>query len=52
MRASASGGHRYPNLVDNMAIASKRKRSTREDPQGGLTQAGREHFARAVSKSR
>jgi hypothetical protein len=49
-------GRRYPNLVDNMAIAkkkkvgkktAKRKRTTRtKDPAGGLTAAGREAFHR------
>jgi Domain of unknown function (DUF6321) len=55
-------GRRYPNLVDNMAVASKRKSPKRKlpkrkkasrksasalkDPQGGLTAQGRSMFRR------
>jgi hypothetical protein len=38
-------GRRYPNLVDNMAVAKKKRGSARKaatkDPRGGLTAAGR-----------
>jgi hypothetical protein len=55
-------GRRYPNLVDNMRVAAKKKRPSKsakkksarkrtgrareKDPRGGLTAAGRRAFAK------
>jgi hypothetical protein len=49
-RAKASArkaGRRYPNLVDNMRVASGKRRAKTKDPKGGLTAAGRAAFRRS-----
>jgi hypothetical protein len=54
-RAAKRAGRPYPNLVDNMRAAKKRKKTTRKttksrkatkDPKGGLTAAGRARLRR------
>jgi hypothetical protein len=44
-KRAKKAGRTYPNLVDNMAVAKKKRGSSRnaatKDPRGGLTAAGR-----------
>jgi hypothetical protein len=45
-RAAKRAGRRYPNLVDTMQAAKKRKKAIK-NPKGGLTAAGRERLRRS-----